>query len=98
MHTNISKQKSGKYGLIIIDLFIDNKVPEKFYGDIFWDHISRILSPTGQIIFNTMIRNNSRELFDTLAENLENQGFSIDIHEKVAGSNVMMIMKRKVDE
>ena len=90
--------EAGKYGLIIIDLFIDNKVPEKFYGDIFWDHISQILMPTGQIIFNTMIENNSRELFDTLAENLENKGFSVTIHEKVARSNVMMIIKRKIGE
>lgn len=89
------EKEAGKYGLIIIDLFIDNKVPEKFYGDIFWENIARILTPTGQIIFNTMIENNSRELFDTLAQNLENRGFSVIIHEKVAGSNVMMIMKRK---
>ncbi|MFA6091201.1 MAG: fused MFS/spermidine synthase [Candidatus Gracilibacteria bacterium] len=89
------EKEAGEYGLIIIDLFIDNKVPEKFYGDIFWGHISRILSQNGQIIFNTMIENNSRELFDTLTQNLENKGFLVTIHEKVAGSNVMMIMKRK---
>lgn len=89
------QEEQGQYGLIIIDLFIDNKVPEKFYSDVFWEHISRILSQSGQIIFNTMIKTTSRELFDTLVEKMEDQGFSVCVHDKVDKTNAMILAKRK---
>lgn len=89
------EDEKRQYGLIIIDLFIDNKVPEKFYDEVFWGHISRILSPSGQIIFNTMIKTNSPELFATLVKRVENTGFSLCVHDKVDRTNIMIIAERK---
>lgn len=90
-----SQEDQSQYGLIVIDLFIDNRVPEQFYDEVFWGNISRILSSSGQIIFNTMIKDNSRELFDGLIKNMEERSFSVSIHDKVDRTNIMMIMKRK---
>jgi spermidine synthase len=37
-------QESKKaFGLIIIDIFIDVKVPEQFFSEVFWNDISRLL-------------------------------------------------------
>ncbi|EKD44624.1 MAG: hypothetical protein ACD_71C00071G0001 [uncultured bacterium (gcode 4)] len=90
-------EEQKKYGLIIIDLFIDNKVPEKFYDDVFWGNISRILSPSGQIIFNTMITTTPKELFDTLVDKIEKGGFAVSVYDKVDKTNVMIVAKRKSD-
>jgi spermidine synthase len=60
-----------KHGLIIIDLFINNKVPEKFHDPIFWENIRRILSIDGQIIFNTMILTMKIDLLQSIITILE---------------------------
>lgn len=64
-------QESDKqHGLIIIDLFINNKVPEKFYDNIFWENILRTLTGNGQIIFNTMKETTKDELFQSIIKRL----------------------------
>lgn len=88
------QETSKKHGLIIIDLFINNKVPEKFYDDIFWEHISRILSPTGQLIFNTMKVTTKDELFGGIITRLEGAGFSVAVHDTVDRTNSMILAKR----
>lgn len=89
------QDEQKQYGLIIIDLFIDNKVPEKFFNDVFWEHISRLSSQSGHIIFNTMIKTTSVELFDTLVKKVEDRGFSVSVYDKVDRTNVMIVAKRK---
>lgn len=88
-------EEQERYGLVIIDLFIDNKVPEKFYDDVFWGHISRILSDKGQIIFNTMITTTPKELFDALVNTIKNTGFTVSVYDKVDKTNVMIVAKRE---
>lgn len=83
-----------KYGLIIVDLFINNTVPTKFYDDIFWAQIFRILSPTGQIIFNTMIKTTDNELFRNIITRMETSGFAVSVHDKVDRTNSMILAKR----
>lgn len=88
------QETSEKNGLIIIDLFINNKVPEKFYDDIFWENIFRILTPTGQIIFNTMIKTTNTELFESIITRLNQSGFHVTVHDKVDFTNMMVLAKR----
>ena len=88
------QETSKKHGLLIIDLFINNKVPEKFYDDVFWEHISHILSPTGQIIFNTMKVTTKDELFGSIITRLEQAGFSVAVHDTVDRTNSMILAKR----
>lgn len=88
------RETTGKFGLIIIDLFIGNKVPEKFYDDTFWEHIFRLLIPDGQIIFNTMIQTTDQELFQTILTRLKKAGFHVSVHEKVDWTNMIVLAKR----
>ncbi len=88
------RESPEKHGLIIIDLFIKNIVPEKFFDDIFWENISRILTVKGQIIFNTMIKTTKTELFQGIIMRLEGAGFQVCIHDKVDHTNVMILAKK----
>lgn len=48
--------RSGeKFGLIIIDIFIDLEVPLPFYSPEFWKHIPRLLEDGGTVLFNAGI-------------------------------------------
>ncbi len=88
------QKNSKKHWLIIIDLFINNKVPEKFYNDIFWWSICKILSEKWQIIFNTMIQTTHNELFQKIITYLEEKGFLISVHDKVCSTNIMILAKK----
>ena len=50
------KQENKKYDLIIIDLFIDNKVPGQFLSPEFWTPLLGILAQNGYFIFNSITK------------------------------------------
>lgn len=87
------QETNQKYGLVIIDLFINNKVPEKFYDDTFWEGVFRLLAPKGQIIFNTMIQTTNQELFQTIITRLQRADFLVSVHDKVDRTNMMVLAK-----
>lgn len=87
------QETAQKYGLVIIDLFIGNKVPEKFYDDTFWEGVLRLLTPKGQIIFNTMIQTTNQELFQTILTRLRQADFLVSVHDKVDRTNMMVLAK-----
>lgn len=84
-----------KYGLIIVDLFINNEVPAKFYDSLFWENTLRILTPSGRIIFNTMIKTTRPENLTKLTGKLESTGFSYEVYDKVDRTNLLIIAKRR---
>ena len=49
------KDCKNKYGLVIVDLFIDTEVPEVFYSMEFWESIIPLVSGGGSILFNAGI-------------------------------------------
>jgi spermidine synthase len=51
-----------QYGLVIIDLFIDNQVPGKFLAPAFWQQVCQLMSPGGHLIFNTISQNSGAAL------------------------------------
>lgn len=42
----------NKFGIILIDIFIDNEVPQKFYSLSFWNALFPLLAKNGSILFN----------------------------------------------
>lgn len=58
------------FDLIIIDLFIDDKVPEKFYKRMFWQNIQRILSAKGSILFNAGLKTDTDKFLTKLKINI----------------------------
>ncbi len=60
------KSCEQKFGLIIVDLFIDDKVPTKFYQAEFWNSLGNLLQENGSILFNAGIREDTEQLIETL--------------------------------
>lgn len=44
-----------QFDLIVVDVFIDIDVPEKFYSSLFWNHIESRVSDNGFVLFNAGI-------------------------------------------
>ena len=87
-------ETSKLHGLIILDLFINNVVPEQFYDTVFWTNILRIITPGGQIVFNTIIATTDHPRFYEIITRLESSGCTVVIHDQVDGTN-RMIWARK---
>ena len=49
------KKCDQKFNLIVVDLYIDDKVPEKFMQAGFIAEISRCLLPGGKLVFNKLV-------------------------------------------
>lgn len=69
-----------KYACIIIDIFIDDQVPESIQTIEFLNEIKRILLPGGRLFFNTIQRNKNQSIENsTLYQNLKQLGFNLNI-------------------
>jgi spermidine synthase len=44
-----------QFNLIVVDIYIDDKVPDKFMTDCFIKEINRCLSPEGKLVFNKLV-------------------------------------------
>lgn len=88
------KSTGEKFGLIIIDLFLDLLVPEQFFSDSFWKNICGLLEPGGKVLFNAGVNHSHKEQITWL---LENHALGIDFQKKgkVNGSNTLLLGERK---
>lgn len=86
---------SETFDLIIVDLFIDNRVPEIFYSTEFWGNITRITSSTGYVIFNAAVSPPSPTLISNLLIFLK-KSFSIELFTKVEGTNTILIAHKLI--
>ncbi len=59
---NFVEKCDSQFDLIIIDIFIDLVVPEKFYKPEFWEMIEKIVTQNGFVLFNTGIDLNEAEV------------------------------------
>lgn len=78
-----------KFGLIIIDLFLDLRVPEQFFSNSFWKNIANLLKQNGKVLFNAGVNSAHKE---QIAYLLENANFGIDFrkNDDVYGSNTLV--------
>jgi len=86
---------SETFDLIIVDLFIDNQVPEVFYLTEFWANITRITSTNGYVIFNASVSQPSHNLLSNLTIFLK-KSFSIELFTKVEGTNTILIAHKLI--
>jgi spermidine synthase len=88
------KECQQQYDLIIVDLFIDNTIPEKFIGLDFVQHLTTQLTKKGSIIFNTMRQTLSLEKRQRLQESFKNLNLLVKTIERVQGTNDLLIIKK----
>lgn len=87
---------SETFDLVIVDLFIDNQVPEVFYLTEFWANITRITATNGYVIFNASVSQPSHNLLSNLTIFLK-KSFTIEQHNFVEGTNTIIIGKKLND-
>lgn len=80
------------FDLVIIDIFVDLHVPEKFYSDEFWQAVIHIVSVNGFVLFNTGI-DLTEEQINSFADRLPD-GFLHQIVYNVYESNTLLILNR----
>lgn len=81
------------FHLIIVDLFIDNKVPSQFYTTDFWEHIIKNVKSKGTILFNAGILLEDHSTLELLIKQFEDQ-IVFNIHKDVQGTNTLVIGRK----
>lgn len=88
------KECKQLYDLIIVDLFIDNSIPEKFVGPDFVQYLNKQLAKKGSIVYNTMRQTLSPEKRQRLQESFKNLNLLVKTIERVHGTNDLLIIKK----
>jgi len=90
-----AKNTNKKFQLIVIDLFIDARVPSIFYQKEFCSNISKLLSPGGSFIFNLGVNlEDENQLAQRVISNFAGQ-FDFQIYNDVNKTNCLLIGKNK---
>lgn len=84
------KSTEEKFGLVIVDIFLDLLVPEQFFSLNFWKDLSHLLHRDGKVLFNAGVNSAHWEQINCL---LENDSLEIAFlkKEKVNGSNTLLL-------
>jgi spermidine synthase len=88
------EKTNERFDLIIVDLFIDDKVPNQFYSAEFCRNITRICSAGGQIIFNVGLNTQLKGSQLQLTEYFQQAGFKAEIMENLDGMNLILIARK----
>jgi spermidine synthase len=87
-------QNTVRYDLIIIDLFIDLNVPDKFLSLDFWDGIIRSKSSRGSILFNASVGSQtSSSKLDHVISYLRSKVYDISVFDNINNTNTIVIAK-----
>ncbi|WP_282081513.1 fused MFS/spermidine synthase [Aquimarina algiphila] len=87
-------QCTKQFEIIIIDIFIDNQVPEPFYEEEFWKKTIDLISPKGKVVFNAGINLKENTKIKQLKSKFESQIEFIQ-YNNVQGTNTLLIGEKK---
>ncbi|WP_103072222.1 spermine/spermidine synthase domain-containing protein [Aquimarina sediminis] len=82
-----------QFDIIIIDIFIDNKVPQQFYDLTFWAKIMSLIRPTGYVLFNAGINLKENTNIE-LIKSMDNPNVEFTQYNNVQGTNTLLIGKK----
>lgn len=86
------KSSVEQFDLIIVDIFKDIKIPQKFYSSEFWSMLEKNVAPNGFILFNAGI-DLSEETVSDFASQLP-ESFVYQKIFNVLQTNTLIIMQR----
>lgn len=91
---NFVEKNEKQYDTIIVDLFVDTKIPSPFYQIPFWKNILKACNDKTSILFNADLdQKNDSEVLN-IASFLFKNNFQIEKLEKVNKTNTLLIGKR----
>jgi len=82
------------FDLIILDIFIDQNVPIDFYQVKFWDSLTQLLKPKGNILFNAGIQLRNTTDIQSILHRYSNS-IAFQVHDNVYGVNTLLIGRKK---
>jgi len=85
------KDNTSKFDLIIIDLFIDIKVPKQFLELPFWEDVVKSKSTNGVILFNASLEDKKSNQLKSVIEFLKTKVYKVDVYNKVNNTNTVII-------
>ncbi|WCO01858.1 fused MFS/spermidine synthase [Psychroserpens ponticola] len=85
------KENTTKYELIIIDLFIDIKVPKQFLELSFWEDVIKSKSTNGVILFNASLEEKKSHQLQSVINFLKTKVYKVDVYENVNNTNTILI-------
>jgi spermidine synthase len=85
-------KKTRKFDLILVDVFIDDKIPGKLLSRDFWRKLSTKTTPGGRILFNAFA---DVEKIKNVIEELELRGHDVQSMKKINGANLIINAMRK---
>lgn len=83
------------FDLIIVDIFVDQKVPEIFYTSDFCEPLYRNLTDKGTILFNLGMNKALEEGKNNVEEYFINKGCIVNQYKKVLKTNTLLIAYKK---
>ena len=83
-----------KFGLVIIDLFLDLEVPRQFFSEDFWLNVSRLLEENAKVLFNAGVNSAHEEQISNLLKN-DKPGINFKKEDKVHGINTLLFGERQ---
>jgi spermidine synthase len=85
------KNSTQLYNLIIVDVFVQETIPEECLSADFLRRIAHSLTIGGTIIFNTMRDSIEKSTLDSLYDSFKNNGLSVRIIDRVDKTNTLII-------
>lgn len=82
-----------KFDLIIVDLYIDTKVPSPFLEIPFWQHL---INSSSTILCNASLELKDENKIKSISHFLKNNHCKVDVYEKVNGSNTLLISSKSL--
>lgn len=86
------KTENGSFGLIIVDLFVDNDVPEQFITNDFLSGCRDKLTKDGIMLFNFIVHNKKQQgHYQSLCDNLTALGMTYTINKYFSTNRVLTV-------
>jgi spermidine synthase len=82
------------YQLIVVDLFIGNKIPEQFISPAFVQILENHLQKGGKIIFNTMAQTLPKTQLEDFIQEFENLHLQVTVLWGVAYTNNLLLIEK----
>lgn len=91
------QKTKDKFDLIIIDIFLDTKMPDFLFETLFINRICFLLNPKGHILFNTMLLNaRQKQLNSAFIKTFDPDKYSVTLFDKLEETNELILIESKL--
>ncbi len=94
---NFVKENTEQYDLIVVDLFVDQKVPKQFYSEDFCNYLYQRMSNKGSFLFNLGMNNHDDISKNEVQEYFENKFCYVFRQEKIQETNTLLTVTKNAD-